>query len=138
MPDKVSPLDKNSWAVVVTYEPDGDKDAEKINYSELLTQMQKNVASANEERQKAGHEPVHSIGWAKAPRYDSHTQAILGEGGEIRFTAGQHAQLQYTNAWPRRNAGAQWRRRNVRITRDRAAHTEDSRSYRLQSGTSIR
>jgi len=40
MPDGVSPLDKNSWAVVVTYEPDGyvsDKDAEKINYSELLT-----------------------------------------------------------------------------------------------------
>jgi uncharacterized membrane-anchored protein len=61
--------------------------------------MQKNVGSANEERRKAGHEPVHSIGWAKAPRYDSHTQAILGEGGEIRFTAGQHAQLQYTNAW---------------------------------------
>ena len=40
MPDGISPLDKNSWAVVVTYEPDGyvsDKDAEKINYSELLT-----------------------------------------------------------------------------------------------------
>ena len=29
-----------------------------------------------------------------------------------------------------RSAGAQWRRRNVPITRDRAGYTEDSRSYR--------
>ena len=62
MPDGVSPLDKNSWAVVVTYETHGDKDAEKINYSELLTQMQKSVASANEDCQKAGYQPVHFVG----------------------------------------------------------------------------
>jgi len=62
----------------VTYEPDGDKDAEQINYSELLTQMQKSVASANEQRQTAGYEPVCLVGWAKAPRYDSHTQAYTG------------------------------------------------------------
>jgi uncharacterized membrane-anchored protein len=55
MPDGVSPLSEKSWAVVMTYQPDGyvsDRDAEKIDYSELLTQMQKSVASANEERQK--------------------------------------------------------------------------------------
>jgi len=46
----------------VTYEPDGDKDAEKINYSELLIQMQKSLASANEERQKTGYQPVRFVG----------------------------------------------------------------------------
>ena len=55
-------MDKNSWAVVVTYETHGDKDAEKINYSELLTQMQKSVASANEDCQKTGYQPVHFVG----------------------------------------------------------------------------
>jgi hypothetical protein len=55
-------LDKNSWAVVGPYEPDGDKDAKKVNYSELLTQMQKSVASANEDCQKAGYQPVHFVG----------------------------------------------------------------------------
>src|SRR5215470_14711480 len=41
-PDGVSPLEKDSWAVIMTYEPDGyvsDKDAAKINYSELLSEM---------------------------------------------------------------------------------------------------
>ena len=59
MPDGVRPLSETSWAVIMTYEPDGyvsDKDAEKIDYTELLSQMQKGVASANEERQKAGYE----------------------------------------------------------------------------------
>src|SRR5262245_37144049 len=43
MPEGVSPLAEKSWAVVMTYEPDGyvsDKDAEKINYTELLSEMQ--------------------------------------------------------------------------------------------------
>ena len=68
MPDGVSSLEKESWAVIVTYEPDdyvSDKDAEKINCTDLLNQMQKEVVSANEERQKAGYELVHLIGWAK-------------------------------------------------------------------------
>lgn len=39
MPDGASPLSENSWAVVMTYEADGyvsDKDAEKIDYTDLL------------------------------------------------------------------------------------------------------
>ncbi len=87
MPDGVSPLSEKSWAVVMTYEADGyvsDKDAEKINYSELLTQMQKSVASANEERQNAGYEPVHLVGWAKAPRYDSQTHKLYW-AKELKF-----------------------------------------------------
>jgi len=96
-PDGVSPLGEKSWAVVVTYEPDGyvsDKDAEKINYSELLTQMQKGVASANEKRQRAGYEPVHLVGWAKAPRYDSQTHKLYW-AKELKFGSQPDNTLNY-------------------------------------------
>jgi uncharacterized membrane-anchored protein len=97
MPAGAGPLDRNSWAVVMTYEPDGyvsDKDAEKIDYTELLTQMQKGVASANEERQKAGYEPVHLVGWAKAPRYDSQTHKLYW-AKELKFGSGPDNTLNY-------------------------------------------
>src|SRR5215472_11564110 len=97
MADGVSPLDNNSWAVVMTYEADGyvsDKDAAKIDYTELLTQMQKGVASANEERQKAGYEPVHLIGWAKAPRYDSQTHKLYW-AKELKFGSQPDNTLNY-------------------------------------------
>ena len=97
MPDGVSPLDNNSWAVVMTYGADGyvsDKDAAKINYTELLTQMQKDVASANEERQKAGYEPVRLVGWAKAPRYDSQTHKLYW-AKELKFGSQPDNTLNY-------------------------------------------
>ena len=97
MPDGVSPLSGDSWAVVMTYEADGyvsDKDAEKINYTELLTQMQKSVASANEERQKAGYEPVDLVGWAKAPRYDSQTHKLYW-AKELKFGSQPDNTLNY-------------------------------------------
>jgi uncharacterized membrane-anchored protein len=97
MPAGASPLDKNSWAVVMTYEPDGyvsDKDAEKIDYTELLTEMQKGVASGNEERQKAGYEPVHLVGWAKAPRYDSQTHKLYW-AKELKFGSQPDNTLNY-------------------------------------------
>jgi uncharacterized membrane-anchored protein len=61
------------WAVVVTYEEDGyvkDDDAEKINYEELLKQMQKDLAAANGQRQKQGYPTIELVGWAAPPRYD--------------------------------------------------------------------
>lgn len=97
MPDGVSPLTKDSWAVIMTYEPDGyvsDKDAEKINYNDLLGEMQKSVASANEERQKAGYEPVSLVGWAKAPRYDNQTHKLYW-AKELKFGSQLENTLNY-------------------------------------------
>jgi uncharacterized membrane-anchored protein len=97
MPDGVSPLSQDSWAVIMTYEPDGyvtDKDAEKIDYTELLTQMQKSVTSANEERRKAGYETVQLIGWAKAPRYDSQTHKLYW-AKELKFESQLENTLNY-------------------------------------------
>jgi uncharacterized membrane-anchored protein len=97
MPVEVSPLSAESWAVVLTYEPDGyvsDKDAEKINYTELLAQMQKDMISANEERRKGGYEPIHLVGWAKAPRYDSQTHKLYW-AKELKFGSQPENTLNY-------------------------------------------
>ena len=72
-PADVSPLAERGWGVVITYEEDGyvwDSDADSINYDELLKEMQAASAASNEERQKAGYEPVDLVGWAAKPYYD--------------------------------------------------------------------
>jgi uncharacterized membrane-anchored protein len=97
MPSGVSPLSEQSWAVLFTYEPDGyvsDKDAEKINYTELLSQMQKDLVSANEERQKSGYEPIQLVGWAKAPHYDSQTHKLYW-AKELKFGSHPENTLNY-------------------------------------------
>ena len=43
-PTDVNPLSRGSWGVVITYQADGyvrDDDAEKINYADLLKQIQR-------------------------------------------------------------------------------------------------
>jgi uncharacterized membrane-anchored protein len=68
-----SPLAKDAWAVVITYEKDGyvkDEDADSIDYKKLLEQMQESTAAANEERRKAGYGTVKLVGWARQPFYD--------------------------------------------------------------------
>lgn len=66
--------DDDSWAVVVTYADDGyvsDEDASKINYDELLRDMQEQINEANPEREKAGYGTLKLVGWAVPPRYDA-------------------------------------------------------------------
>jgi uncharacterized membrane-anchored protein len=73
MPVNAGPLDPDSWAVIITYEAEGyvkDKDAEKIDYAELLKQMQKDTREANRLREKEGYSKIELIGWAAPPHYD--------------------------------------------------------------------
>ncbi len=87
LPAEPSPLTPEGWGVVITYEEDGyvdDKDAEKINYGELLDQMKKDVTEENKERTKAGYEEVHLIGWAEPPHYDK-TSNKLYWAKDIKF-----------------------------------------------------
>ena len=97
MPADAGPLSDNSWAVIITYEGDGyvkDADAQKINYSELLTQMQKDTDSGNAEREKAGYQPMHLVGWAKAPHYDQSTHKLYW-AKEIKFAQSSENTLNY-------------------------------------------
>jgi uncharacterized membrane-anchored protein len=79
MPAGVTPLDSNCWVVTISYIEDGhvkDEDANKINYDDLLQQMQKGVEANNKARQEKGYPPVKLLGWAAPPRYDSATHKL--------------------------------------------------------------
>lgn len=73
VPSDLGPLQEDGWGVIITYDEDGyvkDDEAEKINYTELLEQMQEDTKTANAERTKLGYESVGLIGWATPPHYD--------------------------------------------------------------------
>jgi uncharacterized membrane-anchored protein len=69
----------DSWAVVVTYSDDGyvsDEDAAKIDYAQMLKDMQQGTREENDERRKAGYETVDLVGWAVPPRYDAGSKKL--------------------------------------------------------------
>ncbi len=69
----------DSWAVVVTYSDDGhvsDEDAAKIDYAQMLKDMQAGTREENDERRKAGYETVDLVGWAVPPRYDAGSKKL--------------------------------------------------------------
>ncbi len=85
-------LSDNSWATLVTYADEGhvsDEDAEKTDYTKLLSDMKEGTQSQNEERKKAGYAGMELIGWAAPPRYDAQGKklywarelAIVGNSG---------------------------------------------------------
>ena len=74
IPTARSPLSKEGWGIVITYDEDGyvdDSDATKMDYAKLLRDMQEDAASANEERKNAGFDTVRLVGWAEPPSYDA-------------------------------------------------------------------
>jgi uncharacterized membrane-anchored protein len=97
VPEKYSPAEGNAWAYVIRYDPLGyvkDGDAEDINYSELLTEMQADTEEENKDRQAAGYEPVYLLGWAANPYYDKEKNT-LHWAKAIRFGAGPDTTLNY-------------------------------------------
>jgi uncharacterized membrane-anchored protein len=56
--------------------------------------MQKDLASANNGRQNAGYEPVHLVGWAKSPHYDSQTHKLYW-AKELKFGSQPENTLNY-------------------------------------------
>ena len=68
-----------SWVAVVTYSEDGyvsDEDANAIDYTEMLREMQAGSAEENEMRREAGYPTVELVGWASPPRYDAATKKL--------------------------------------------------------------
>lgn len=78
-PADMTPFDANAWAVTLDYEEDGyvsDEDADKIDYTELLSQMKKDTADASRERVKQGYGSIELVGWASPPYYDAATHKL--------------------------------------------------------------
>ncbi len=94
LPANLSATADNSWGVIITYEEDGyvsDKDADSINYDDLLKEMKEDIADSNKERQKEGYQSIDLAGWAATPYYDKETHKLywakeLAFGGEKNHT----------------------------------------------------
>jgi len=96
-PARYSPLDEDGWAVTVEYFEEGhisDEDAAEIDYGELLTSMQQETADQNTDRQAAGYEAVHLVGWAEPPFYDEATRKLYW-AKELQFGDGDPTTLNY-------------------------------------------
>jgi uncharacterized membrane-anchored protein len=96
-PADVEPAQPGGWAVVLTYKEDGyvkDNDAAKINYNDLLKQMQEAVQRENETRVKQNFPKVELVGWAAAPRYDQQTHKLYW-AKEFDFGGGSIHTLNY-------------------------------------------
>ncbi len=94
-PDVYSP--HNGWAFNITYDPIGyveDKDAEDIDYDELLSSMQEEFEAINPQRQAQGYGAMYLIGWAAPPYYDSEKKT-LHWAKELKFEGEESNTLNY-------------------------------------------
>ena len=97
VPEKTGVMGDKSWAFVVEYDEMGfvkDDDADKIDYADLLSDMQKGETDANAERQKLGYSSVHVVGWAQKPYYDK-SKKTLHWAKEIAFSGSDEHTLNY-------------------------------------------
>ncbi|MDQ3292722.1 MAG: DUF2167 domain-containing protein [Bacteroidota bacterium] len=86
-PEHDSPLTENTYAVEISYSEEGyikDDDAQDLNYTDLLKEMQQDVKDANPERVQAGYPSVELVGWASVPFYDAQNHK-LHWAKEVKF-----------------------------------------------------
>lgn len=97
MPAGVTPFDSNAWAVTIEYQEDGyvsDEEAEEIDYSELLSEMQSDTLEASKNRVEQGYETIELIGWASQPYYDKQAHK-LHWAKELKFGGYEQNTLNY-------------------------------------------
>jgi uncharacterized membrane-anchored protein len=97
MPAGVTPFDSNAWAVTIEYQEDGyvsDEEAEEIDYSELLSEMQADTLEASKNRVEQGYETIELIGWASQPYYDKQAHK-LHWAKELKFGDYEQNTLNY-------------------------------------------
>ncbi len=97
VPASPSLLDDKGWAVVVTYSDDGyvsDEDAAKIDYQEMLEELQQGTKDDNAARKEAGYGTVDLVGWAVQPRYDAASKKMYW-AKELKFDGSEQNTLNY-------------------------------------------
>lgn len=86
-PEKSGPFTDSSYAYVISFNALGyvkDEDADKIDYDQMLKDLQNDELEENTQRVKEGYEPAHIVGWAQKPFYDK-TRNVLHWAKEIQF-----------------------------------------------------
>ncbi|MFJ7795538.1 DUF2167 domain-containing protein [Pseudomonas sp. NPDC096950] len=98
IPKAVNPLAASGWGVIVSYNDDGhisDEDAAKIDYADLLKQMQEEDEEDNKARQKQGYAALHLLGWAEQPHYDE-TSHKMYWARELKSDDAEDSTLNYS------------------------------------------
>jgi uncharacterized membrane-anchored protein len=96
-PANGGPFADSSYAFMITYEETGyvkDEDADKIDYDEMMKNIQKQEPEENEKRVKEGYAAIHFIGWAQKPYYDK-TNKVLHWAKEMQFGSDSVNTLNY-------------------------------------------
>jgi uncharacterized membrane-anchored protein len=78
-PAKYPPEGQSNWGAVISYAPDGyvsDEDAESMDFSAVLAELQQGTEENNAERKTQGYEPMKLVGWASPPYYDKNSHAL--------------------------------------------------------------
>lgn len=86
-PENGTPFSDSSYAFIISYNPMGfvkDEDADKIDYDDMLKQIQKAEPEENKERTQLGYPPIHMVGWAQKPFYDNQNK-VLHWAKELQF-----------------------------------------------------
>lgn len=98
IPAGMTPLSSNAWVVTIDYTEDGyvkDGDASKINYDDLLKQMQKGIEKNNKVRQEQGYPAITLVGWAAPPHYDAATHKLYW-AKQLKFEGEHQDTLNYS------------------------------------------
>jgi uncharacterized membrane-anchored protein len=85
--EKFQFLAGGDWAFVLSEETEGyvkDEDAGKINYDDVLKELQEGEPEQNEARKKEGYGAINTVGWASKPFYDEKAK-ILHWAKELKF-----------------------------------------------------
>jgi len=97
IPSGASPVSREGWGIVITYDEDGyvnDGDAAKMDYNTLLKEMQESASQSNEERKKQGFDAVRLVGWAEPPSYDPAAHKMYW-AKDLMFGSNQEHTLNY-------------------------------------------
>ena len=87
----------DGYAYLLEYEDIGyvkDKDANKIDYDDLLKDMKSGEKKANEERKGLGLETMELVGWAAKPKYDQ-ARKLLYWAKEFKVSNSEENTLNY-------------------------------------------
>ncbi len=98
LPTGMTPISSNVWVVTIHYSEDGfvkEDEASKINYDDLLKQMQKGIAENNPARKEKGYPEITLVGWAASPHYDSATHKLYW-AKHLKFEGTEEDTLNYS------------------------------------------
>jgi uncharacterized membrane-anchored protein len=96
-PSNGGPFAEDSYAFVITYDGSGyvkDDDADKINYDDMLKDLQKGEIEENKQRKMQGYGAINMIGWASKPFYDKNNK-VLHWAKNLQFEGQDEKTLNY-------------------------------------------